>query len=128
MKSVYICVLKRSQLILRFVDRDMLMRYHFGLGVGHIYSHSAYTKVLPVINETSGHTAPAPNPAESVASCSSYREAEGVEDYPEDDGSEPEDDEDIEGEEDEPESEEDFNGEEELDWDEDLIAEEMYEE
>ena len=26
----------------RFVDRDMLMRYHFGLGVGHIYSrHSA---------------------------------------------------------------------------------------
>jgi hypothetical protein len=23
----------------RFVDRDMLMRYHWGLGVGHIYSH-----------------------------------------------------------------------------------------
>lgn len=23
-----------------FVDRDALMRFHFGLGVGHIYSHS----------------------------------------------------------------------------------------
>jgi hypothetical protein len=23
----------------RFVDRDMLMRYHWGLGVGHVYSH-----------------------------------------------------------------------------------------
>ncbi|KAJ3538280.1 hypothetical protein NMY22_g5229 [Coprinellus aureogranulatus] len=23
----------------RFVDRDMLMRYHWGLGVGHLYSH-----------------------------------------------------------------------------------------
>jgi hypothetical protein len=24
---------------LRFVDRDMLMRYHWGLGIGHVYSH-----------------------------------------------------------------------------------------
>ena len=23
----------------RFVDRDMLLRYHWGLGVGHVYSH-----------------------------------------------------------------------------------------
>ncbi|KAG2086765.1 uncharacterized protein F5147DRAFT_781540 [Suillus discolor] len=23
----------------RFVDRDMLMRFHYGLGVGHVYSH-----------------------------------------------------------------------------------------
>jgi len=23
----------------RFVDRDMVMRYHWGLGVGHVYSH-----------------------------------------------------------------------------------------
>lgn len=23
----------------RFVDRDMLMHFHFGLGVGHVYSH-----------------------------------------------------------------------------------------
>jgi hypothetical protein len=23
----------------RFVDRDMLMRYHWGLGIGHAYSH-----------------------------------------------------------------------------------------
>ena len=25
----------------RFVDRDMLMRYHWGLGIGHSYSHMA---------------------------------------------------------------------------------------
>jgi hypothetical protein len=24
-----------------FVDRDMLMRYHWGLGIGHTYSHTA---------------------------------------------------------------------------------------
>jgi hypothetical protein len=23
----------------RFVDRDMVMRYHWGMGVGHVYSH-----------------------------------------------------------------------------------------
>ena len=26
----------------RFVDRDMLMRYHLGLAVGHIYTHSEF--------------------------------------------------------------------------------------
>lgn len=26
--------------ICRFVDRDMLMRYHWGLGIGHTYSHA----------------------------------------------------------------------------------------
>jgi hypothetical protein len=25
--------------LIRFVDRDMLMRFHWGLGVGHLYSH-----------------------------------------------------------------------------------------
>ncbi|KAG1726708.1 uncharacterized protein EDB91DRAFT_1254209 [Suillus paluster] len=29
----------------RFVDRDMLMRFHYGLGVGHVYSHQ---DMLPV--------------------------------------------------------------------------------
>jgi hypothetical protein len=24
----------------RFVDRDMALRYHWGLGIGHIYAHS----------------------------------------------------------------------------------------
>ena len=24
----------------RFVDRDMLMRYHWGFGVGHLYAHT----------------------------------------------------------------------------------------
>lgn len=26
---------------LRFADRDMVMRYHWGLGIGHAYSHSS---------------------------------------------------------------------------------------
>lgn len=26
-------------IVCRFVDRDMLMRYHWGLGIGHYYSH-----------------------------------------------------------------------------------------
>ena len=27
-------------MIPRFVDRDMVMRYHWGLGVGHVYTHN----------------------------------------------------------------------------------------
>jgi len=30
-------------LVVRFVDRDMIMRYHWGLAVGHTYSHGANT-------------------------------------------------------------------------------------
>jgi hypothetical protein len=29
--------------MLRFVDRDMLMRYHVGHGVGHVYAHGQAT-------------------------------------------------------------------------------------
>ena len=27
-------------MVTRFVDRDMLMRYHWGLGIGHSYTHT----------------------------------------------------------------------------------------
>lgn len=27
--------------VISFVDRDALMRFHYGLGVGHVYSHDA---------------------------------------------------------------------------------------
>jgi hypothetical protein len=27
----------------RFADRDMLMRYHWGLGIGHMYSHEHHS-------------------------------------------------------------------------------------
>lgn len=45
-----------------FVDRDMVMRYHFGLGVGHVYSHGSASIHLPTpqiastssVNRTSG--------------------------------------------------------------------------
>ncbi|KAJ3542068.1 hypothetical protein NMY22_g3642 [Coprinellus aureogranulatus] len=33
-------------MINRFVDRDMMMRYHWGLAVGHIYSHSDAPKAV----------------------------------------------------------------------------------
>lgn len=29
-----------ANLTLRFADRDMIMRYHWGLAVGHVYSHN----------------------------------------------------------------------------------------
>lgn len=29
-----------------FVDRDMVMRYHFGHGVGHVYSHGSMSDYL----------------------------------------------------------------------------------
>ena len=32
-----------SIILSRFVDRDMLMRYHWGLGIGHAYSHTAFS-------------------------------------------------------------------------------------
>jgi hypothetical protein len=36
---------------LRFVDRDMLMRYHWGMGIGHVYSwHSVATSASPSTN------------------------------------------------------------------------------
>ncbi|KIM65445.1 hypothetical protein SCLCIDRAFT_22648 [Scleroderma citrinum Foug A] len=31
----------------RFVDRDMLLRYHWGQGIGHAYSHLTWTEVDP---------------------------------------------------------------------------------
>lgn len=33
----------------RIVDRDMIMRYHWGLGVGHVYSHEKITHPSPTI-------------------------------------------------------------------------------
>ncbi|KAG2343737.1 hypothetical protein BDR05DRAFT_947857 [Suillus weaverae] len=41
------CILKPQSWVptsIRFVDRDMLMRFHFGLGVGHAYSHHRLTQ------------------------------------------------------------------------------------
>jgi hypothetical protein len=31
--------------VFRFVDRDMLMRYHWGLAVGHVYSHARWPNI-----------------------------------------------------------------------------------
>ena len=35
-----------------FVDRDMVMRYHFGLGVGHVYSHGSLSMHLSTPQDT----------------------------------------------------------------------------
>ena len=34
-----ILLLAQNLLNVRFVDRDMLLRYHWGHGIGHVYSH-----------------------------------------------------------------------------------------
>ena len=36
-----------------FVDRDMVMRYHFGHGVGHVYSHGSMPDYLRKRQDTS---------------------------------------------------------------------------
>jgi hypothetical protein len=35
----------------RFVDRDMVMRYYYGLGVGHMYTHVQSPGEPPSINQ-----------------------------------------------------------------------------
>jgi hypothetical protein len=50
-----------SKLILtcvRFADRDMLMRYHWGLGIGHIYSHEHHSHPSHSILADSGAIEP----------------------------------------------------------------------
>jgi len=42
-----------SILLHRFADRDMLMRYLFGLGVGHVYTLHAHR---PHSRDSSGHS------------------------------------------------------------------------
>lgn len=43
-----------------FVDHDMVMHYHFGLGVGHTYSHKLLPKYLLASQDsTSSYTTPA---------------------------------------------------------------------
>lgn len=32
----------------RFADRDMIMRYHWGLAVGHVYAHEKTTDAEPL--------------------------------------------------------------------------------
>ena len=32
-------------MISRFVDRDMVMQYHWGLGVGHVYAHNRRVEI-----------------------------------------------------------------------------------
>lgn len=36
---LYLCNTQKVSFPLRFVDRDMVMRYHWGLGIGHVYAH-----------------------------------------------------------------------------------------
>jgi hypothetical protein len=39
------------QISSRFVDRDMVMRYHWSLGIGHTYSHGNTSEPPPVVEE-----------------------------------------------------------------------------
>lgn len=128
----------RDQLIeygpLRFVDRDMLMRYHFGLGVGHVYSHSTSPPVLDTINEVNEEPTTASGSqitsvlslVRDVASHSANLEAGGDEVDQSDEDSSSDDAKSMSLGSDQ-DSDTQFN-EAMSDWDEELIAEEMYEE
>lgn len=58
-------------MIFRFVDRDMVMRYHWGLGVGHIYSRRN-SSTPPTTAQSDGNTIATPqsqNPPQSEATA-----------------------------------------------------------
>jgi hypothetical protein len=57
-----------------FVDRDMLMRYHWGLGVGHTYSHSDAPTPLVAARLSSFPSAQATLPSEIEASVHSDKQ------------------------------------------------------
>jgi hypothetical protein len=38
----------------RFVDWDMVMRYHWGLGIGHVYSHHSGSGSYSTTNAEQG--------------------------------------------------------------------------
>jgi hypothetical protein len=50
----------------RFVDPDMLMRYHWGLGIGHVYSH--------------GHTRIHVNQTATPATTQTFQASAGIDD------------------------------------------------
>lgn len=47
----------------RFVDRDMIMRYHFGLSAGHVYSHEYFALRRALLSNAQGETATNETPA-----------------------------------------------------------------
>lgn len=114
----------------------MLMRYHFGLAVGHAYSHCEFTPHISTIiehdeepNAPSGSQIPetsVPSPEQELATHSPTHVYDGgAEDTLSDVDSESEDEKSLDLASDEG-SEGDLD-ECRLDWDEELIAEEMYE-
>lgn len=48
-----LCVYRK----IRFVDRDMIMRYHWGLGIGHIYSHGQIADASTMASQHSDNDA-----------------------------------------------------------------------
>lgn len=72
---------------LRFVDRDMLMRFHFGLGVGHVYSHHRPTQPEPQ-PEGSAAYATSPHDVEDSVETDEVENQEDSEDDDEDGGTE----------------------------------------
>ena len=49
---IHILLYTHNLLNVRFVDRDMLLRYHWGHGVGHVYSHT-WTEFSSNVNTVS---------------------------------------------------------------------------
>lgn len=62
---------------LRFADRDMVMRYHWGLGIGHAYSHSSASgpgnpKSRKNVTTDSNNSESAPGPPYPSAGADSH--------------------------------------------------------
>lgn len=120
--------------LFRFVDRDMLMRFHFGLAVGHAYSHSEFHTIPSIISEVDDESnTPSESvmsrPVQDLVSNPSNPDSDGgaaLSDVESEDDSEDASENSIDLGSDEH-SEGDFHDDR-LDWDEELVAEEMYEE
>ncbi|KAF8440941.1 hypothetical protein L210DRAFT_3645184 [Boletus edulis BED1] len=74
-----------------FVDRDMLMHYHFGLGIGHVYSHTQPSTSGSIMESSNNDTE---HPGDSLDS--GHADLDSV--TSSSDGSDPESDEELDSE------------------------------
>ncbi|RXW15845.1 hypothetical protein EST38_g10003, partial [Candolleomyces aberdarensis] len=114
----------------RFVDRDMFMRYEWGLAVGHVYTHrdamAAYRETIQNLNPDSGKNSDVPrNNVADTSNSNSGNDALGLQqEYSQEEGGregnqdEEGEDEDEEGEEEDKEEDEGGDGESDSDNDE----------
>ena len=70
-RSSFIQLCTKNLPCIRFVDRDMLLHYHWGQGVGHAYSHTNQTTIDPLSD-------PVPTPMNSQNPVSDMSDFEHI--------------------------------------------------